>query len=80
MLLPRILTAIALAVPVIWIILFQPAAVLLWLLLLVAFLSGLEWSRLAGVEQVAFRIAFFVGNVNSLDDGRVRPSICTNVY
>jgi len=58
MLLSRILTAIALAVPVVWIILFQPTEILFYLLLIVAFLSGFEWSRLAGVEDVLLRLVF----------------------
>jgi phosphatidate cytidylyltransferase len=58
MLLSRILTAIALAVPVVWIILFQPVEILFYLLLLVVFLSGFEWSRLAGVESAWLRLVF----------------------
>jgi phosphatidate cytidylyltransferase len=58
MLLHRVITALLLAVPVIWIILFQPSDIMLWLLLLVALLSGYEWARLGGLESVLQRIIF----------------------
>lgn len=58
MLLHRILTAVALAVPVIWIILFQSTGNLMYLLLLVALLSGYEWARLAGLERTVVRALF----------------------
>lgn len=60
MLLHRILTALALAVPVIWIILFQSTQILLLLLLLVALLSGYEWARLGGLESTFLRVAFAI--------------------
>lgn len=60
MLLHRILTALALAIPVVWIILFQPTQILMYLLLLVALLSGYEWARLGGLESTPLRVAFAV--------------------
>jgi phosphatidate cytidylyltransferase len=60
MLLHRILTAIALAVPVILIILFQPTGVLMYLLLLVALISGYEWAKLGGLKTVPVRIIFAI--------------------
>lgn len=58
MLLQRVLTAIPLALFVIWMILFQPSHVLMWLLYAVAALAGWEWSRLGGLGSVAARGAY----------------------
>lgn len=60
MLLHRILTAIALAVPVVWIILFQPTQILMILLLIVALLSGYEWGKLGGLQSRPVRALFAV--------------------
>jgi phosphatidate cytidylyltransferase len=60
MLYQRILTAIPLALFVIWIIFFQPTSVFFWFLLFVVFISGFEWARLAGVLNVVYRVAFAV--------------------
>ena len=60
MLLHRILTAVPLALAVIWLILFQSTEVLLYVLLPVAFVCGFEWARLAGVQSKAFRLFFSV--------------------
>lgn len=61
MLLQRVLTASILAAVVIWLIL-QPTDIFVYLLYVIAFVSGFEWARLAGVESKIFRIvfAFFV--------------------
>ena len=58
MLLQRILTAIPLALAFIWLILFQPTAVLLYVLLPIAFVSGYEWARLGGVQSTLWRLVF----------------------
>lgn len=60
MLLHRIITAVALAVPVVWIILFQPSSHFLYLLLLIALLSGYEWANLAGLQAQSVRVLFAV--------------------
>lgn len=60
MLLLRVLTAVPLAVAVIWLILFQPTAVLLYFLLFVAFICGYEWARLAGVKSLLGQLAFAI--------------------
>lgn len=60
MLLHRILTAIVLAVPVVWIILFQSSVYLMVLLLVIASLSAFEWAQLAGIRLVAGRVVFAV--------------------
>lgn len=54
----RVLTAIPLALAVIWVILFQPTQTLMWLLYLVAALAGWEWSRLGGIGPLAVRGAY----------------------
>jgi len=51
MLKQRILTAIPLAVLVIWGILTQPVDVIFYALLLVIFISGWEWAGLSGVQN-----------------------------
>ena len=58
MLLQRILTAIPLALAVIWLILFQPTIVLLYVLLPIVFISGYEWARLGGVQSTLWRLVF----------------------
>lgn len=60
MLWQRVLTAIPLAVLVIWVMLYQPTEVMIYLLLAVTLLSGLEWSRLAGVQHLALRTVYAV--------------------
>lgn len=60
MLLLRVLTAVPLAIAVIWLILFQPTAVLLYFLLFIAFVCGYEWARLAGVKSVLGQLAFAI--------------------
>lgn len=60
MLLHRILTAIALAVPVVWIILFPPIQILMYLLLVIALVSGYEWASLAGVKSKLVRAIFAI--------------------
>ncbi len=60
MLYQRILTAIPLAAFVFWIIFFQPTSVFFYFLLLVILISGFEWARLSGVNNVPLRILFAV--------------------
>lgn len=60
MLLHRILTAIPLALAVIWLILFQPTTVLLYVLLPVSFVCGYEWARLGGLHSVLSQLIFAV--------------------
>jgi phosphatidate cytidylyltransferase len=55
MLKQRVLTAIPLALVVIWVILFQPTQALMWLLYVVALIAGWEWSRLGGLDFVIAR-------------------------
>lgn len=58
MLYQRILTAIPLAAFVIWVIFFQPTPVLFYLLLLVVLISGYEWARLSGVDNIVLRSVY----------------------
>jgi phosphatidate cytidylyltransferase len=58
MLLQRVLTAVPLALLVIWVILYQSTQTLMWLLYAVALLAGWEWSRLGGCGHVAARGAY----------------------
>lgn len=60
MLWQRVLTAIPLAALAVWVMLFQPTEVMIYLLLAVAVLSGLEWSRLAGVKHLALRTGYAI--------------------
>lgn len=60
MLLHRILTAVPLALAVIWLILFQPTSVLLYVLLPVAFVCGYEWARLGGLKSSSQQLLFAV--------------------
>ena len=50
MLLQRILTAIPLAIGIIWIILFQPSHVFFWLTMVIAGLAAYEWAKLSGLD------------------------------
>jgi phosphatidate cytidylyltransferase len=50
MLLQRILTAIPLAIVVIWIILFQPGYVFFWMTMVITAVAAYEWAKLAGVK------------------------------
>lgn len=52
MLLQRVITAIPLAVAVIWIILYQPSQVFFWLTLIITAVAAYEWARLAGLKTV----------------------------
>jgi len=52
MLLQRVLTAIPLAIGIIWIILFQPGTVFFWLSMVIAALAAYEWAKLAGLNSV----------------------------
>ena len=57
MLLQRILTAVPLAIGIIWIILFQPSQVFFWLTMVIAAFAAYEWAKLAGLGkggQVAY--------------------------
>ena len=58
MLLHRILTAIPLALAVIWLILYQPTANLLFVLIPVSFVCGHEWARLAGVQSALYQFIY----------------------
>lgn len=58
MLLQRILTAVPLAVGVIWLILYQPSDRFVYLLYLIAFIAGFEWALLAGMVKTMYRLAF----------------------
>jgi phosphatidate cytidylyltransferase len=50
MLLQRILTAIPLAIAIIWIILFQTTQVFFWLTMVITALAAYEWAKLAGLQ------------------------------
>jgi len=50
MLFQRVLTAIPLAIGIIWIILFQPGNVFFWLTMVIAALAAYEWAKLAGLN------------------------------
>ncbi|MDH5710131.1 MAG: phosphatidate cytidylyltransferase [Gammaproteobacteria bacterium] len=58
MLLHRILTAVPLAMAVIWLILYQPTENLLFVLIPVSFICGYEWARLGGLQSSAAQLAF----------------------
>jgi len=60
MLLQRVLTAVPLGLAAIWLILFQPTAVLLYPFLIIALIGGYEWTRLAGVKSVFAQLVFSV--------------------
>ena len=57
MLLQRILTASILAAAVIWLIL-QPTEIFVYLLYVIALVSGFEWARLGGIKSGVVRIIF----------------------
>jgi phosphatidate cytidylyltransferase len=65
MLLHRVLTASVLAAVVIWLMLYQPTSVFVYLLFVIAFISGFEWARLGGLRALIPRVvfAFFVSLV-----------------
>jgi phosphatidate cytidylyltransferase len=58
MLWQRVLTAIPLAALVIWILLFQPTRIVNIVLLVVVLISGMEWARLSGVNNIFQRAVF----------------------
>ena len=58
MLWQRVLTAIPLALLVIWLIFFQPVESLFYAFLVVAVIAGWEWARLSGIENNILRIAY----------------------
>lgn len=60
MLLQRILTAVPLGLFMIWVILFQPSGIFLYLLLVIALLAAYEWAQLGGLEEVMHKAAFAV--------------------
>jgi len=60
MLYQRILTAIPLAIFVIWMIFFQPTSVFLYFVLFIVLISGYEWARLSGISSFALRCGFAV--------------------
>ena len=49
MLLQRILTAVPLAIGIIWIILYQPGSVFFWMTMVIAALAAYEWAKLSGL-------------------------------
>jgi phosphatidate cytidylyltransferase len=51
MLLQRILTAIPLAIAIIWIILFQSSQVFFWLTMVITAVAAYEWAKLAGLKS-----------------------------
>jgi len=60
MLKQRVLTAIPLATLVIWGIITQPENVIFYSLLVVILISGWEWARLSGVQNITFRAVYAV--------------------
>ena len=58
MLSQRILTAIPLACLVIWLILFQPTDVFIYLLVVISLIAAHEWSRLSGYKQSPVHIGY----------------------
>jgi phosphatidate cytidylyltransferase len=60
MLYQRILTAIPLAAFVVWIIFFQPTSVFFYFVLFIILISGYEWAKLSGVQNVFLRSLFAV--------------------
>jgi phosphatidate cytidylyltransferase len=50
MLLQRILTAIPLALGIIWVILFQPSDIFFWVLLVFIAVAAYEWAKLSGLK------------------------------
>lgn len=66
MLKQRVLTAIPLAVLVIWGILTQPAEVIFYALLFVLSIAGWEWARLSGVKNVIARVVYAASVIASI--------------
>ena len=60
MLFQRILTAIPLAIFVIWMIFFQPTSVFFYFVLFIVLISGYEWAKLSGISSFALRCGFAV--------------------
>ena len=60
MLLQRVLTAIPLALAVIWLILFQPTEIFVYLLLFIAFVASFEWSRLSGSQSLILNLIYAI--------------------
>jgi len=58
MLWKRVITAIVLALLAIFFIFFQPTESLMYALLLVSFIAGWEWARLAGLIQPFFKLLY----------------------
>ncbi len=58
MLLQRVLTAIPLALFVLWMILFQPTEIFDYLLYAFGAIAAYEWAKLSGLEPVALRILY----------------------
>ena len=56
MLMHRILTAIPLAILVVWAILYQSTDVLMGAFLVITFIAGWEWAQLAGIKALALRV------------------------
>ena len=60
MLRDRVLTALALAVPLVWVTLAAPLAAFTSLIALILVLAAWEWARLAGLRGDAQRAAYVV--------------------
>lgn len=60
MLVQRVLTAIPLAAFVVWMIFFQPSPVFFYLVLAIVLISGYEWARLSGVQNIILKCLFAV--------------------
>ena len=58
MLLQRILTAIPLAALVIWLILYQPTEVFIYLLVVVSLIAAFEWCKLSGYSILWVNLAY----------------------
>jgi phosphatidate cytidylyltransferase len=59
MLLQRVLTALPLAIGIIWIILFQPGYVFFWLTMGITAVAAFEWAKLAGLK-IAGQVAYLL--------------------
>jgi phosphatidate cytidylyltransferase len=60
MLYQRILTAIPLAAFVCWMIFFQPTSVFFYFVELIVLISGYEWAKLSGVNNIFLRCCFAI--------------------
>ncbi|PCI07913.1 MAG: phosphatidate cytidylyltransferase [Gammaproteobacteria bacterium] len=60
MLYQRILTAIPLAIFVVWMIFFQPTFIFFYFILFIVAVSAYEWAKLSGVSNVVLRWLFAV--------------------